>query len=118
MFLLQQIYDILINRQGGGVMKPYTIKELQRIITPIARQYGVKSVFLFGSYSRGTASADSDIDLKIEKGELSSLFQLSGFRLEIEEALKCTVDLVTSESSDKVFLKMIEKEEVLLYRNT
>jgi hypothetical protein len=98
-------------------MAPYTIEEIKNIVTPIAQQHGVKSVSLFGSYSKGTASADSDVDLKIEKGQLRSLFQLSGFRLAVEDALKLPVDLVTSESSDRNFLEMIAEEEVLLYRN-
>lgn len=99
-------------------MAPYTIEEIKRIITPIAIEHGVESVSLFGSYSRGTASADSDIDLKIEKGRLISLFQLCGFRLDVEDALKLRVDMVTSESSDAAFLDIIAKEEVLLYRNS
>lgn len=99
-------------------MPPYTIDELRRIIAPIAREHGVESVSLFGSYSRGTASAGSDIDLKIEKGRLRSLFQLSGFRLAVEDALKLPVDLVTSEASDRVFLDKIGRDEVLLYRNS
>lgn len=98
-------------------MAPYSIDELKRIVTPIARQHGVESVSLFGSYSKGTASANSDVDLKIEKGQLRSLFQLCGFRLAIEDALQLPVDLVTSESSDRAFLDMIKKDEVLLYRN-
>lgn len=96
----------------------YTIENLCRTIAPIAEQYGVKSVSLFGSYSKGTASQGSDIDLKIEKGELKSLFQICGFRLAVEDALQLPVDLVTSDSSDKEFLDMIAKDEVLLYRNT
>lgn len=99
-------------------MPPYSIDELRRIITPIAQEHGVDSVSLFGSYSRGTASADSDVDLKIEKGRLRSLFQLSGFRLAIEDALKIPVDLITSEASDHAFLETIRRDEVLLYRNT
>lgn len=97
-------------------MAPYTIEEIKRIITPIAMEHGVKSVSLFGSYSNGTASVGSDIDLKIEKGKLRSLFQLCGFRLAVEDALKIPVDLVTSESSDLDFLELISKDEVLLYR--
>ena len=57
---------------------PYTIEELRRIITPIAQAHGLRSVSLFGSYSKGTARRDSDVDLKIEKGSVMSLFQLSG----------------------------------------
>ena len=98
-------------------MAPYSIHDLQRIIAPIAHAHGVESVSVFGSYSRGDASAESDVDLKIEKGQLRSLFQLSGFRLAVEDALNLPVDLITSEASDSAFLKMIQKEEVLLYRN-
>lgn len=97
-------------------MAPYTVEELRTIVTPIARAHGVESVSLFGSYSRGTASAQSDVDLKIEKGALRSLFQLSSFRLAVEDALALPVDLVTSEASDRAFLDAIEKDEVLLYR--
>ncbi len=99
-------------------MAMYSIEDIRRIITPIAQQPGVASVSLFGSYSKGTASSTSDVDLKIEKGKISSLFQLSGFRLAVEDALKLLVDLVTSESSDRAFLDMIKDEEVLLYRNS
>ena len=95
----------------------YTIEELRNVIAPIARQHGVQSVSLFGSYSRGTAGADSDVDLKIEKGQLKSLFQICGFRLAVEDALKLPVDLVTSESSDRSFMDIIAKDEVVLYRN-
>ena len=86
---------------------PYTIEELRRIITPIAQAHGLRSVSLFGSYSKGTARRDSDVDLKIEKGSVMSLFQLSGLRLDIEDALKVPVELVTNDSSDHEFLDMM-----------
>jgi predicted nucleotidyltransferase len=95
----------------------YTIDELKEIVSPIAKAHGVESVSVFGSYAKGTETASSDIDLKIEKGKLRSLFQLSQFRLDVEDALQIAVDLVTSESNDLDFLKMIAKNEVLLYRN-
>ena len=96
---------------------PYTIEELRSKIVPIAIAHGVESVSLFGSYAKGLATADSDVDLKIEKGKIRTLFQLSDFRLAVEDALKRPVDLVTDSSSDRAFLNMIAKEEVLLYRN-
>lgn len=98
-------------------MAPYSIEELRNIVSPIARAHGVASVSLFGSYAKGLADAGSDVDLKIDKGALRSLFQLCEFRLAIEDALKLPVDLVTSDSSDKSFLDMIQKDEVVLYRN-
>lgn len=98
-------------------MVSYSIDDIRNIVVPIAQRYGVASVSLFGSYSKGCATAASDIDLKIEKGQLRSLFQLTDFRLAVEDALSLRVDLVTSESSDKEFLQNIMKDEVLLYRS-
>ncbi len=95
---------------------PYTIDQIQNIVCPIAKEYGVSSISLFGSYATGNADAESDIDLKIEKGKLRSLYQICALRLALEDALHLPVDLVTSEYNDKEFLDSISGEEVLLYR--
>ena len=95
----------------------YTINQIRDIVVPIAIQHGVKSVSLFGSYASNRATAESDVDLKIEKGQLKSLLDLSRFRLAVEDALRLPVDLVTTQCSDVDFLREIEKDEVLLYRN-
>ncbi len=95
---------------------PYTIDEIQKIVTPIAIAHGVKRVSLFGSYSRGTADRNSDVDILIEKGREMLLFQLSSLRLSLEDALKLPVDMVTPEANDTEFLQNIQKDEVLLYR--
>ena len=97
-------------------MQKYTINQIKDIVSPIAEAHGVDSLFLFGSYSTGKANENSDVDLRIDKGALRSLFALTGFRLELEDALKLPVDLVTSDISDKNFLQMISGEEVLLYQ--
>ena len=94
----------------------YTVDEIKNIVAPIAKEYGVDSLYLFGSYSRGNANEKSDIDVRIDKGNIRSLFALTGFRVALEDALKLPVDIVTSDISDKNFLKMISDEEVLLYR--
>ena len=94
----------------------YTVEEIKKIVNPIAHEYGVDSMYLFGSYSKGSANEKSDIDVRIDKGKIRSLFALTGFRLALEDALKTPVDLITSDISDKDFLKMIAGEEVLLYR--
>ena len=97
---------------------PYTIEELRRIITPIAQAHGLRSVSLFGSYSKGTARRDSDVDLKIEKRKRQRHVLVPAQRLDIEDALRVPVDLVTNDSSDHEFLNMIAKDEVLLYRKS
>lgn len=93
----------------------YSIDVLKEIIAPIAEKYHVSKVYLFGSYARGENNENSDIDLRIEKGELKGMFALCGFYSEIEDALQLKVDIITTGSLEEDFLKKIEKEEVLLY---
>ena len=60
----------------GGRRVLYNIEDLRSIISPISRQHGVESVSVFGSYSRGTASASSDVDLKIESKSRTNIARL------------------------------------------
>lgn len=96
-------------------VKQYTIAELEQIIVPIAQKNHLARVYLFGSYARGDYNEYSDIDLRIDKGELKGMFALCGFYTEVSEALQIKVDVLTTGSLDKEFLERIEKEEVLLY---
>ncbi|MBQ7564934.1 MAG: nucleotidyltransferase domain-containing protein [Lachnospiraceae bacterium] len=45
-----------------------SINRIKEAVEPIAKEYGVKRVFLFGSYAKGTATESSDVDLLIEIG--------------------------------------------------
>ena len=89
-----------------------TIKDA---IIPIAKQYGLKRIYLFGSYAKGTANENSDIDLLIEKGKSLSLLMLSGFRQDVEDRLNLSVDVVTTSGIAKDFKNEIEGTEVLIY---
>ena len=91
------------------------IADIQRTVADLGKQYGAERIFLFGSFARGDAVADSDIDLRIDKGKIRGLFALSGFHLALEERLGRKVDLLTSDSLDAEFLANIRPEEVLLY---
>lgn len=93
----------------------YTINEIRDRTTPIAKAYGIGRMSLFGSYARGEAKEDSDVDLYIERGKLKSLLQYFDFIYELENALDCHVDVVTTGIEDKQFLSAIMQEGVLLY---
>lgn len=93
----------------------FTVDEIKTRTIPIAKQYGVNSMSLFGSYARGDANNDSDVDLLIERGNIQDLFTYSGFINDLEEALGCHVDVVSTGIEDKSFLKLIMKDQVVLY---
>ena len=88
---------------------------IKKIITPIARSYGGKRIYLFGSYAKGNATENSDIDLLIEKRKPMSLLKLSGMRQSVEEALELTVDLVSTSGIEDEFYQEIAGTEILLY---
>jgi len=82
---------------------------------PVAVHYGVDRVLLFGSYARGEATQDSDIDFHIDKGDIRGYFRLAGFHRELEEALDISVDVLTTGALDEEFLSRIAGEEVVIY---
>ena len=97
------------------VKNKLSIEDIQKAVTPVAEKYGVKRVFLFGSYARGDNSDDSDIDLRIDKGKIRTLWDLSAFHLDIGDELNARVDVATTTGLSKEFLDRIRGEEVLLY---
>jgi predicted nucleotidyltransferase len=96
-------------------MSVYSIEQIKERVAPIAERYGVRRVMLFGSYARGDATEDSDIDLHIEAGEIKDLFALADFRLDLEDCLNKKVDVVTTGALRRRFYEQIRGEEVTLY---
>lgn len=94
----------------------FTIGELKRRVAGPARQYGLKKVYLFGSYARGEATPKSDIDLCVDTGEaIRTLFQLAGLYADMEEALESKIDLVTTDALDGEFKDNISRDWKVLY---
>ncbi|MCR5702565.1 MAG: nucleotidyltransferase domain-containing protein [Lachnospiraceae bacterium] len=93
----------------------YTVESIKEAILPIGQMYGIKKIFLFGSYAKGIANDNSDIDLLIEKGKPLSLLKLSSFRQDVEDSLNLPVDVVTTSGIDEKFKNAIMGTEVLLY---
>ncbi len=46
----------------------FTQAEIKQLLTPVLESYGVTKAVLFGSYVKGLASADSDVDLMVDSG--------------------------------------------------
>lgn len=92
-----------------------TINEIRSAVGKLAEQYGAERIYLFGSYARGDARPNSDVDLRIDKGRIRGLFALGGLRSDLEESLGLPVDLLPTDSLDDKFLNLIRNEEILLY---
>ena len=93
----------------------YSLEEIRKIVIPIAEKYQLNSVRLFGSYARGEARPDSDLDFVIDAGKPQSLFLLGGIQADLSEAFHKKVDLLTEGSLEPDFRSRIEADEVMIY---
>jgi len=95
----------------------FTIEELKSIVTPIAKEYGVKKVYLFGSTARGDDNEESDYDFCIERGKIDCILTYSSFCHAIRNAIGYDVDIVTTKGAERrpEVLKTIMAEKVILY---
>lgn len=95
----------------------YTIEEIRARIVPIAQKYPISRIYLFGSYARGEATKDSDIDLSVEyKPDMHiTLSVLANMIEDFENSLGKHVDCVSEKYMTPEFLFNLYGEEVLLY---
>ena len=94
-----------------------SVEELKKRIVPIAKEYGVGKVALFGSVAKGLFKEDSDIDILIERGELRGMFSFGSFIKKLEDSLETHIDLITYKSIENSLLKnSILSSEVVIYK--
>jgi predicted nucleotidyltransferase len=76
----------------------------------------VKKAWIFGSYSRGTQKADSDIDIMVTLDESRPVgMKFFAMYVELKELLGREVDLVTEESILPWAKDAINKDKKLIY---
>ncbi|MBQ3920660.1 MAG: nucleotidyltransferase domain-containing protein [Firmicutes bacterium] len=112
----------LIRKDMRGSSGVLPVEMIGRLILPVAQRYGIKSVFLFGSYARGEATATSDVDLLIEGGSYEGMFDYMAVKESFEAGLGKNVDLVEMKSLERRtsragirFRAHIERDKVLIY---
>ena len=97
--------------------KLYELDEIKAIAYPIALRSGITALYLFGSYARGEATPNSDIDFRVDRGDLADLLELGGLANDLEKAFGKKVDVLTTQMLTSAFLDSIRSEEVLIYSN-
>ncbi len=68
--------------------------EKRAAILDIAARHGARNVRVFGSFARGDAGPDSDVDLLIDAGPQTSPWFPGGLVADLEELLGRRVDVV------------------------
>jgi uncharacterized protein len=96
-----------------------TQENIKRIVQDYFKDKPVNEVYLFGSYARGDAKEDSDVDLIIEIDDTKkrlSLFDFLGLQPGIGNSLNKKVDLVESHLFFPRVKIQAEKEKVIMYK--
>ena len=89
--------------------------ELIDKLVKLLKKHGVKKIVIFGSYARGEAGPDSDIDVIVEFKNRKSLLDLVGIEQELEDELGIRVDLLTEKSISPYLIDNIRKESIVVF---
>jgi len=81
----------------------YSIEQIKERIVPVAEKYRLPAVYIFGSYARGEATEQSDIDILVDKtgSELDDLFAMGGLYNDLCESVGKPVDLITMDAIEQ-----------------
>ena len=103
----------------------YTIEQLREKVAPIALKYRLPTVYIFGSYARGEATEDSDLDFLIDRdgSSIRSLFDMGALYCDLNDSLQKEVDVVTVDALDQPdvrrrtpgFKEHLYNERVMIY---
>lgn len=91
-------YKMPLLGQNDNVL---SIKDIKKLVSKLIKKYQAEYAILFGSYARGEADAESDIDIIIVGGENFSAFDALAFGEELRE--------LTSKKVDAFEMREVEK---------
>lgn len=93
------------------------INRIKEVVSKKGKEYGIKNTYLFGSYAKGEATEDSDVDLIIDRGEIQTYDAYSDFYESIKKDLGKDVDLLTTAGVNPRFFELIKNDRVILYES-
>jgi len=93
-----------------------TIEKIAEKTRPVFERYGVKQAGVFGSYARGDAKKNSDVDILVTLGEKTlSIWDFVGFKEELSETLHKPIDLVSDKAMVSYFRDYIYRDLKNIY---
>ncbi len=92
-----------------------TIKQIKETILPILAKHNINEVYLFGSYARGEANQNSDIDIYCNDGDIRTLIQQGILEDELKEATGKEIDIIFfGTKMGEYFKQQLEEDKIKL----
>jgi len=88
------------------------LEVLTRLKPELAARFGVIQLSVFGSTARDEARSDSDVDILVSFDGPATSRKYFGVQFYLEDALGCSVDLVTEKALRQELRPFIEREAV------
>ena len=104
------IISLIENKEKVDIL---TIKQIKKKIKPILNKHGIKNINLFGSYARGEANSNSDVDIYCDKGKIKNIVEQGKLIEELEKSLNKEVDIVFDSSKMNNYFKKQIMEDMI-----
>lgn len=94
----------------------FTLEDIVCLVKPIAEKYHVQKIYLFGSYARGDADIDSDLDFLVYGGNGFKLTMIFALAEDLRKALGKKVDVfeIHEINTNSEFYNTIMKERLIV----
>ena len=103
------------NRQSLKIQSPAQLDlDVQRL-AEVCEQYGVRTLKIFGSFARGEATEESDIDLLVTFVRPVGFFKLGALERELSRLFGRRVDLVTEGALSPYIRDKVVMEARVIY---
>ncbi len=93
-----------------------TLENITALVKPLSEKYHVKKIYLFGSYARGEADENSDLDFLVYIDERFKLTNVLALGEDLREALQKKVDIfeIHELNKDSEFYRNVMEEKILV----
>ena len=90
-------------------------QEIIQKIKPILERHAITKAELFGSYARGDETVNSDVDMIVQLGRPTGLFEFVHIEQELTDAIGRKVDLTTAGGLSKYIQDRVLAEKKFIY---